>query len=59
MNEIFQTIESSLHNYAKSYTPPDTSIRAVIHQWLTAIIYNTDIFAKSKGVDEKSYDPIF
>lgn len=47
-----EKIEKALMEYATNYTPPGSTIKSVIHQWVHAIIYGQDLFAKNRGVTE-------
>jgi len=47
-----EEIEKELMEYATNYTPPGSVIKAVIHQWVHAIINDQDLFAQNRGVTE-------
>ena len=46
-------IEQLLTNMAEEYTPPGTAVKAVIHQWISALIYDNDLFAEKRGANKK------
>lgn len=46
-------IEQLLTNMAEEYTPPGTVVKAVIHQWINALIYDNDLFAEKRGANKK------
>jgi len=52
MKTIFTKIEDALTEYAKKFTPEGSEEKAVIHQWIQAIIYNNQLFASNKGADK-------
>ena len=45
-----RNVEDALIEYATQYTPPGSNVKSVINQWIHAIIYEHDLFAKSRGV---------
>lgn len=45
-----RNVEDALIEYAIQYTPPGSNVKSVINQWIHAIIYEHDLFAKSRGV---------
>lgn len=53
MTNFFKKIESALAPYAENFTPEGTDARAVIHQWVHAIAYDTDHFGKSNGAEKQ------
>lgn len=52
MNEYMKQVEEILSPYAKHYTPDGSDVRAVIAQWIAAIIENGEIFGNHKGSDK-------
>ncbi len=53
MNTFFKKLEDALSEYAEQFTPEDSEVKAVVHQWVHAIAYNHQLFANDKGADKK------
>lgn len=45
-----RNVEDALIEYATQYTPPGSNVKSVINQWIHAIVYEHDLFAKNRGV---------
>lgn len=52
MNDFISNVEAALAPYAEKFTPEGTEIKAVVHQWMHAIAYNTDVFGRVLGVKQ-------
>lgn len=52
MNELLIKAEVALESEAKKCCPEGTATKAVIHQWLHAICYGSQLFGESTGVKE-------
>lgn len=50
MNEFINKAEIALKEEAEQYCPLGTTTRAVIHQWLHAIAYDSQLFAAVSGI---------
>lgn len=53
MSNLLRQIEDSLYPIAKEYTPPSSEVKAIIHQWTNAIIYDSVLFSANHGADKK------
>jgi DNA (cytosine-5)-methyltransferase 1 len=49
---IMTDIENALRPMAESFTPPETKVEAVIHQWVYAIANSHDLFGESRGANK-------
>ncbi|WP_018293890.1 DNA cytosine methyltransferase [Mariprofundus ferrooxydans] len=54
MSGFIEKAEDALRDVAKDYSPPGSTVEAVIDQWLHAIASGSDLFAANRGIDEKS-----
>lgn len=54
MNKFFIKLEEALSEYAKPFTPEGSEVKAVVHQWIHAIAYNSPLFATDKGVKKST-----
>ena len=52
MKTFFTKIEDALIDYAEEFTPEGSEIKATIHQWIHAIVYDNQLFASDKGADK-------
>jgi DNA (cytosine-5)-methyltransferase 1 len=50
---MMKNIEEILEEYAKGYKPYDSEIKAVIHQWIHAIIHENSLFAEKEGANKE------
>ncbi len=50
---FFTKLEDALSGYATQFTPEGSEPKAVVHQWVHAVVYNNQLFASDRGADKE------